>query len=99
GGAPAHDTGDVDNVAFMNERFAAAQAAIARGDAPATAASPMYNLDHAIGDANDAIEYVQRLAAAGVEELMCLFNMSRLTQDQPTETFRLWGEKVIPQFR
>jgi alkanesulfonate monooxygenase SsuD/methylene tetrahydromethanopterin reductase-like flavin-dependent oxidoreductase (luciferase family) len=99
GVAPAHDTDSVDNIAFMNERFAAAQAAIARGDAPATAASPMYNLDHAIGDANDAIEYVQRLAAAGVDDVMCLIQMGTLTQDQQLETIRLWGEKVIPQFR
>jgi hypothetical protein len=59
----------------------------------------MYNLDHAIGDANDAIEYVQRLAVAGVDDVMCLIQMGTLTQDQQLETIRLWGEKVIPQFR
>jgi alkanesulfonate monooxygenase SsuD/methylene tetrahydromethanopterin reductase-like flavin-dependent oxidoreductase (luciferase family) len=99
GVAPAHDTDKEDNVAFCNERYAAAQAAIARGEAPATAASPLYNLDHAIGDADDAVSYVHRLAAAGVDDVMCLIQMGTLTQDQQLETIRLWGEKVIPKFR
>jgi alkanesulfonate monooxygenase SsuD/methylene tetrahydromethanopterin reductase-like flavin-dependent oxidoreductase (luciferase family) len=99
GVAPAHGTDEVDNVAFMTEHFAAAQAAIAKGEAPATAASSLYNLDHAIGDPATAVSYVQRLADAGVDDVMCLIQMGTLTQDQQLETIRLWGEQVIPKFR
>ena len=34
-----------------------------RGDAPPTAASPLYNVDHALGDADTAIEYVRTARA------------------------------------
>ena len=99
GVAPAHGTDQVDNIAFMQEHFAAAQAAIARGEAPPSAASSLYNLDHAIGDPDTAIAYVQRLEEAGCDDVMCLIQMGTLTQDQQLETIRLWGERVIPKFR
>jgi alkanesulfonate monooxygenase SsuD/methylene tetrahydromethanopterin reductase-like flavin-dependent oxidoreductase (luciferase family) len=99
GVAPAHGTDQVDNVAFMKEHFAAAQSAIGRGEAPPTAASLMYNLDHAIGDPATAVSYVHRLADAGVDDVMCLIQMGTLTQDQQLETIRLWGEQVVPKFR
>ena len=76
-----------------------ARGAIARGEAPPTAASSIYNLDHALGDADTAIAYVQRLADAGVDNVMCLIQMGTLTQDQQLETIRIWGEQVIPHFR
>ena len=99
GVAPARDTESVDNPAFMQEHLALAHAAIARGEAPPTAASTMYNLDHALGDADTAIAYVQRLADAGVDNVMCLIQMGTLTQPQQLETIRIWGETVIPHFR
>jgi alkanesulfonate monooxygenase SsuD/methylene tetrahydromethanopterin reductase-like flavin-dependent oxidoreductase (luciferase family) len=99
GVAPAHGTDKVDNIAFMAEHLAAARAAIAKGEAPPSAASLLYNLDHAIGDPDTAIAYVQRLEEAGCDDVMCLIQMGTLTQDQQLETIRLWGEKVIPKFR
>jgi alkanesulfonate monooxygenase SsuD/methylene tetrahydromethanopterin reductase-like flavin-dependent oxidoreductase (luciferase family) len=99
GVAPARGTAKVDNVAFMKEHLAAAQAAVARGEAPATAASLLYNLDHAFGDAGTAVAYVQRLAEAGVDNVMTLIQMGTLSQDQMLETIRIWGEEVIPKFR
>jgi alkanesulfonate monooxygenase SsuD/methylene tetrahydromethanopterin reductase-like flavin-dependent oxidoreductase (luciferase family) len=96
---PARDTDKVDNVSFMSERWAAAPEAQARGEAPATPASLLYNLDHALGDADTAIAYVQRLVDVGVDNIMCLIQMGTLTQDQQLETIRIWGEKVIPHFR
>jgi alkanesulfonate monooxygenase SsuD/methylene tetrahydromethanopterin reductase-like flavin-dependent oxidoreductase (luciferase family) len=99
GVAPARGTDKVDNVAFMREHLAAAYEARARGDAPPSAASLLYSLDHALGDADTAIEYVKRLADAGVDNVMCLIQMGTLTQDQQLETIRIWGEKVIPHFR
>jgi hypothetical protein len=99
GVAPAHGTDKVDNVAFCRERLAQAREAIARGEAPPTAASPLYNIDHAIGDRDTAIEYVKKLEAAGVTDVMCLIQMGTLTQDQQLETIRIFGEEVIPVFR
>ena len=99
GVAPARGTDKVDNVAFMKEHLARREGAIARGDAPPTAASSLYNVDHALGDADTAIDYVERLADAGVDNVMCLIQMGTLTQDEKLETIRIWGEQVIPHFR
>ena len=65
GVAPARDTAHVDNAAFMAEHLQMAKDAIARGEAPPTAASSMYNTDHALGDADTAIAYVERLRDRG----------------------------------
>ena len=46
-----------------HEHLAEARAAIARGDAPPTAASSLYNTDHALGDADTAIAYVRAARA------------------------------------
>jgi len=96
---PAHGTDSVDNVTFMTQVYAEARAAVERGDAPSSAAALLYGLDHAIGNAQTAIHYVNRLAAAGVTDVMCLIQMGTLTQDQCLETIRIWGEEVIPHFR
>ncbi len=42
---------------------------------------------------------MQRLADAGVDNVMCLIQMGTLTQDQQLETIRIFGEHVIPHFR
>jgi alkanesulfonate monooxygenase SsuD/methylene tetrahydromethanopterin reductase-like flavin-dependent oxidoreductase (luciferase family) len=97
--APAHGTEAVDNVAFMQERWKHFQEATARGEEPATPAARNYNLDHAIGDPDTAVAYVERLRDAGVTNVMCLIQMGTLTQDQQLETIRLWGDRVIPHFR
>jgi alkanesulfonate monooxygenase SsuD/methylene tetrahydromethanopterin reductase-like flavin-dependent oxidoreductase (luciferase family) len=99
GVAPAHHTDRVDNAAFMAEHLQLAKDAIARGEAPPTAASSMYNTDHALGDADTAIAYVERLRGAGVDNVMCLIQMGTLTQDEMMESIRIFGEKVIPHFR
>jgi alkanesulfonate monooxygenase SsuD/methylene tetrahydromethanopterin reductase-like flavin-dependent oxidoreductase (luciferase family) len=99
GVAPARNTDEVDNVAFMKEHLEAAYKAVERGDAPPSAASLLYSVDHALGDADTAISYVDRLANAGVDNVMCLIQMGTLTQDQQLETIRIWGDKVIPHFR
>jgi alkanesulfonate monooxygenase SsuD/methylene tetrahydromethanopterin reductase-like flavin-dependent oxidoreductase (luciferase family) len=99
GVAPTRGTEDVDNAAYMAEYLRKAREAIARGDAPPTAASPLYNTDHALGDADTAIAYVERLRAAGVDNVMCLIQMGTLAQDEMLESIRIFGEKVIPHFR
>jgi hypothetical protein len=99
GVAPARDTGELDNYAFMAEHLQMAKDAIARGEAPPTAASSMYNTDHALGDADTAIAYVERLRAAGVDNVMCLIQMGTLAQDEMLESIRIFGQQVIPHFR
>jgi len=78
GVAPARGTDKVDNVVYMKEHLAAAYAAVARGDAPPSAASLLYRVDHALGDADTAIAYVKRLGDAGVDNVMCLIQMGTL---------------------
>jgi alkanesulfonate monooxygenase SsuD/methylene tetrahydromethanopterin reductase-like flavin-dependent oxidoreductase (luciferase family) len=99
GVAPARDTEGLDNYAFMAEHLQLAKDAIARGEAPPTAASSMYNTDHALGDADTAIAYVERLRAAGVDNVMCLIQMGTLSQDEMLESIRIFGQQVIPHFR
>jgi hypothetical protein len=58
-----------------------------------------YNINHAYGNADNAIDYVRRLQGAGVDEVMCLIQMGTIPQEICMETIRQWGEKVIPAFR
>ncbi|MFJ9420095.1 LLM class flavin-dependent oxidoreductase [Streptomyces sp. NPDC101227] len=57
-----------------------------------------FHADHAYGTAEDAVAYVERLRAAGADEVMCLIQMGTVPQDVCLETIRQWGEKVIPRF-
>jgi alkanesulfonate monooxygenase SsuD/methylene tetrahydromethanopterin reductase-like flavin-dependent oxidoreductase (luciferase family) len=63
------------------------------------AATSVFNVEHAYGNADDAIAYVERLAEAGADEIMCLIQMGTVPQEACLETIRQWGEKVIPHFR
>lgn len=58
-----------------------------------------FHVDHGYGDWRDAVEYVERLADAGADEVMCLIQMGTVPQDACLETIRQWGEHVIPHFR
>ncbi len=62
-------------------------------------ASATFNIDHAYGSASRAVEYVERLADAGADEIMCLMQMGTVPHAACLETIRQWGEKVIPHFR
>jgi alkanesulfonate monooxygenase SsuD/methylene tetrahydromethanopterin reductase-like flavin-dependent oxidoreductase (luciferase family) len=62
-------------------------------------AAATFKLDQAYGDAGAAIEYVERLEAAGADEIMCLIQMGTVPQEACLETIRHWGETVIPHFR
>ncbi|MEU0540483.1 LLM class flavin-dependent oxidoreductase [Nocardia sp. NPDC005978] len=59
----------------------------------------IFNAEHAYGTAADAIAYVERLAAAGADEILCLIQMGTVPQEACLETIRQWGEHVIPRFR
>jgi len=58
-----------------------------------------YKLDQAYGNADDAIEYTQRLVDAGADEIMCLMQMGTVPHEACMETIRDWGETGIPYCR
>jgi alkanesulfonate monooxygenase SsuD/methylene tetrahydromethanopterin reductase-like flavin-dependent oxidoreductase (luciferase family) len=59
-----------------------------------------YNVaQDAYGTPEDCIRYVQRLADAGADEILFLFQMGGIPHDVIMETIRNIGEKVIPHFR
>ena len=62
-------------------------------------ASATFNIEHAYGNANDAIAYVEELQDAGVDEVMCMIQMGTVPQEVCMETLRAWGRDVIPHFR
>ena len=58
-----------------------------------------YNIEHAYGDREDAIRYVEELEKAGADEIMCMIQMGTIPQEVMLETIRQFGEYVIPHFR
>ncbi len=100
GPPPATDTADDDNVTEIKhseERLVAwlHESKIPLG--PQTTA--IFNVEHAYGDAHQAIAYVERLVDAGADEIMCLIQMGPVPHAAAMETIRHWGERVIPYFR
>ncbi len=59
----------------------------------------MMNPNHAYGTAEDAIGYVSRLQAAGVDEVLFICQMGTVPQWAQLETIRNIGRDVIPHFR
>ncbi|NEA22834.1 LLM class flavin-dependent oxidoreductase [Actinomadura bangladeshensis] len=100
GPAPSEDTEDDDNIAALARDKEALVAKLSEANIPARPQDTgAFNAEHAYGTADDAIEYVQRLADIGVDEIMCLIQMGTVPQEACMETIRQWGEKVIPHFR
>jgi alkanesulfonate monooxygenase SsuD/methylene tetrahydromethanopterin reductase-like flavin-dependent oxidoreductase (luciferase family) len=100
--APSDDTEHLDNVSYMEgrkDRFLEQAERSPELKAQLTVASATFNINHAYGTVADAIDYVERLEAAGADEIMCLIQMGTVPQDVCMETIRLWGEEVIPHFR
>ncbi len=63
------------------------------------AATDMYNVDHAYGTPQDAINYLERLEAAGADEALMLMQMGTVPHEAIMETLKHMGETVIPHFR
>lgn len=100
GPAPRDYSEDEDHVAALARRRDQLVAKLHEADIPARpAATGTYNARHAYGSAQDAIAYVERLRAIGVDEVMCLIQMGTVPQEACLETIRQWGERVIPHFR
>jgi alkanesulfonate monooxygenase SsuD/methylene tetrahydromethanopterin reductase-like flavin-dependent oxidoreductase (luciferase family) len=50
------------------------------------------------GDADSVCRQVERWAAAGLDQMIFMFQVGRLTHDQVRRSIELIGEKVIPRF-
>jgi alkanesulfonate monooxygenase SsuD/methylene tetrahydromethanopterin reductase-like flavin-dependent oxidoreductase (luciferase family) len=61
--------------------------------------SSTFNIEHAYGNKDDAIRYVEELEKAGADEIMCMIQMGTIPQEAMLETIRQFGEHVIPHFR
>ena len=53
---------------------------------------------YCIGDPDDCVRYLERYAAAGVDEVMPLFQVGGISHCDVMETLRLFGEYVVPHF-
>jgi alkanesulfonate monooxygenase SsuD/methylene tetrahydromethanopterin reductase-like flavin-dependent oxidoreductase (luciferase family) len=103
--APREDTENEDNLAFMARAKQEMLDRYDRGDVPPafhnqrSLFASAFNVDHAYGDWRDAIAHVEKLEAAGAEEVKCLTQYATISQDARLETIRQWGQHVIPHFR
>jgi len=103
GGKPEIDVEDVSTDQHVAEVKQAEQAMVAylnEAKIPVTsAATDMYNIDHAYGTPQDAIAYIERLEKAGADECLMLMQMGTVPHEAIMETIRHIGETVIPHFR
>lgn len=70
-----------------------------RRDAEQKAGLHLARREQAYGNAQDCINYVQRLIDAGADEIMFLIQMGTVPQDVCLETIRNIGNDVLPHFR
>jgi alkanesulfonate monooxygenase SsuD/methylene tetrahydromethanopterin reductase-like flavin-dependent oxidoreductase (luciferase family) len=100
GPPPKEDTEGDDNVVEIKRDEERVIAWLHESKIPVHAQSTStFNIDHAYGDADRAIGYVEQLEDAGADEIMCLIQMGTVPQEACLETIRQWGAKVIPHFR
>jgi alkanesulfonate monooxygenase SsuD/methylene tetrahydromethanopterin reductase-like flavin-dependent oxidoreductase (luciferase family) len=100
--APAEFTEDDDNVAVMAQNLRELEMRVERGELAEqelSLAAATFNIDHAYGTYETAIEYVHALEDAGADEVMCFMQMGTVPNEVCIETIRQWGQHVIPHFR
>ncbi|HUP73072.1 MAG TPA: LLM class flavin-dependent oxidoreductase [Acidimicrobiales bacterium] len=91
---------DEDSLALIQHDKDAVKAKISEMNIPFNPNSTnTYNIEHAYGDRDDAIRYVEELEKAGADEIMCMIQMGTIPQEAMMETIRQFGEYVIPHFR
>ena len=59
----------------------------------------IYNTNNAYGNPDDAISYIERLIAAGADEIMFLMQMGTVPHEVIMESIENIGRHVIPYFR
>jgi alkanesulfonate monooxygenase SsuD/methylene tetrahydromethanopterin reductase-like flavin-dependent oxidoreductase (luciferase family) len=100
GPPPRLDTDTEDNAEVLRREGEALVAYLHEERIEAgTETTGLFNPNHAYGTAKDAIGYVERLAAAGADEVMFLMQMGTVPQAAILETIRQIGRVVIPHFR
>jgi alkanesulfonate monooxygenase SsuD/methylene tetrahydromethanopterin reductase-like flavin-dependent oxidoreductase (luciferase family) len=102
GPPPAEFTEDDDNLAVMARNLTEAELLVQRGELTAdefSLVAATFNVEHAYGTHETAIEYVHALQDAGADEVMCFLQMGTVPQEVCMETIRQWREHVIPHFR
>lgn len=101
GPPPTEDTDPAaDQVAEIDAAADRMVAYLHEAKVPVTPTSTAtFHIEHGYGDWRDAVEYAERLADAGADEVMCLIQMGTVPQSVCLETIRQWGEHVIPHFR
>jgi alkanesulfonate monooxygenase SsuD/methylene tetrahydromethanopterin reductase-like flavin-dependent oxidoreductase (luciferase family) len=103
GGPPPSEDEDHDvqqTLDAMREDRDRVVAMLHQAEIPVTpTATGLWNAEHAYGDADQAIAYVERLHDAGADEIMFLIQMGTVPQDACLETIRQLGQRVIPHFR
>jgi alkanesulfonate monooxygenase SsuD/methylene tetrahydromethanopterin reductase-like flavin-dependent oxidoreductase (luciferase family) len=100
-GTPPPNPGseDEDTPALLEHALQTTIARISEMKIPGAKPSGTFNIDHAYGDKDDAIRYVEELEKAGADEIMCMIQMGTIPQEVMLETIRQFGEHVIPHFR
>jgi alkanesulfonate monooxygenase SsuD/methylene tetrahydromethanopterin reductase-like flavin-dependent oxidoreductase (luciferase family) len=96
---PRSDTEEEDNAAEIARSREHVVAKLHEANVPVTPLTTgTFNIDHAYGTADRAIQFVEALQDLGVDEVHCLIQMGTIPQPVILETIRQWGEKVIPRF-
>jgi alkanesulfonate monooxygenase SsuD/methylene tetrahydromethanopterin reductase-like flavin-dependent oxidoreductase (luciferase family) len=91
---------ELDDVEFLRQRKDAVVAYLHEEKIVAgSEATGVYNPNHAYGTVGDAIEYVERLIAAGADEIMFLHQMGTVPHEAILETIVNIGKHVIPHFQ
>jgi len=103
GNAPKPNVDDLDAELMAQEVEKEKEAFVARlgqDNIPARPnATELYNVNHAYGTPDTAIQYVQRLIDAGADEILFLLQMGTVPHSASMETIRHIGETLIPHFR
>jgi alkanesulfonate monooxygenase SsuD/methylene tetrahydromethanopterin reductase-like flavin-dependent oxidoreductase (luciferase family) len=103
GNAPKPNVDDLDAELLAQEVEKEKEAFVARlgqDNIPARPnATELYNVNHAYGSVDTAIKYVERLEAAGADEILFLLQMGTVPHHASMETIKHIGETLIPHFR
>ena len=97
---PSAGSDDDDAIAAMEQSKERYVAKISEMEIPLTPNSAStYNLEHAYGNAEDAIRYITELQNLGADEIMCIMQMGTVPHEAIMSTIQAYGETIIPHFR
>lgn len=95
---PGNDADDpFEEVAKSKERLVAKISEMQIPFTPNTTST--LNIDHAYGNSDDAIRYIEQLAEVGADEIMCIMQMGTVPHEAIMETIEAYGRTIIPYFK